>query len=382
MEMEPYANFQSENIYETPQTSAARNVAGPPAILKQDNNKGTNKKTLIVLAISLGICFLVSVAAFTLIMHLQSEVKHLRKKLKKISENDSSLVVIRNDIQKRSMEIKHELEIIKNEQKQLESKIFIGDNKLNVSLTDANSNIDRLVEIRNDTQKSSIKTKHELKIIKNELKQLESKIFIGDNKLNESLTDANSNIDKLVKEIMNGTQRRFIKMKNELEIIKNEQKQLESKIFIGDNKLNKSLTDANSNIDKLLSMEWFRASNNLFYKRFVIYVNYVTAKAQCEGLGARLVSTGIRNIQVKNEIFPGRYLSGRIPVWIGLDDINSEGMWVWSDGGSGSPMWETSEPNGGESENCAVVILLRANIGVHDVFCSRLHKFVCEREYL
>ena len=52
---------------------------------------------------------------------------------------------------------------------------------------------------------------------------------------------------------------------------------------------------------------WFRASNNLIYKRFTDFVNYETAKDQCDGMGARLVSTGIRNNTVKKYVSGGLY---------------------------------------------------------------------------
>nr|XP_039260799.1 low affinity immunoglobulin epsilon Fc receptor-like [Styela clava] len=109
-------------------------------------------------------------------------------------------------------------------------------------------------------------------------------------------------------------------IKYELEDLRNEVSQLDSKILIEDN----------------LVINWL----------------YATAKAQCEGSGARLISTGMRNNQVKSkriiEIFPKQYLTGASS-WIGLDDISNEGIWVWSDGVNETPsvIWAPGEPNGG-----------------------------------
>ncbi|XP_077973631.1 lectin-like [Styela clava] len=189
-----------------------------------------------------------------------------------------------------------------------------------------------------------------------------------------------SETDSSLANNINDTQKRSLKTKSELETsIKTEVSELNSKIHNGDNKLNKSLSDTNSRITEMFSISgWFRASNNLIYKRFTDSVNYATAKAHCEGMGARLVSTGIRNSQNKSEIFPNQYLTGAY-AWIGLDDISSEGTWVWSDGANGSPsaIWESLEPNGGRKENCAVIRLS----GVIDVACSEIHRLVCEKEF-
>ncbi|XP_077973652.1 CD209 antigen-like protein 2 [Styela clava] len=262
MDTECYTNGQSENAYEIPQPAS-----GPSAVPKQDDNKATKKKTVFFVAISFGICFIVSVAAFLLIMQLQNEMKHMTT-------------------------------------------------QFNLSLA----------KISNETQKTSSSIKHDLKNMKNEVSQLDSKILIGNTELKENLTEANSRINKMF-----------------------------------------SISG------------WFRASNYLIYKRFTDNVDYATAKAQCEGMGARLVSTGIRNNRLKNEIFPEHYLTGAY-AWIGLNDIDNEGIWVWSDGVNGSPsaIWGSSQPNGGRSENCAVVLLS----GAFDIACSSGNRFVCEREFV
>ncbi|XP_077973640.1 lectin-like [Styela clava] len=143
-----------------------------------------------------------------------------------------------------------------------------------------------------------------------------------------------------------------------------------------------NLTEANLRINKMFSISgWFRASNNLIYKRFTDSVNYATAKAQCEGMGARLVSTGIRNNKVKSEIFTKHYLTGAY-AWIGLNDISNEGIWVWSDVVNVSPskIWAPAEPTGGLNEDCAHMILLNSKLDVYDGGCTGPHRFVCESD--
>ncbi|XP_077972803.1 lectin-like [Styela clava] len=144
---------------------------------------------------------------------------------------------------------------------------------------------------------------------------------------------------------------------------------------------NKSLSDINSRITQnVFDIRMFRASNNLFYKRFPDSVNYATANAQCEGMGARLISTGMRCSKVKNEIFPKHYLTGASS-WIGLEDISNEGIWVWSDGVNETPsvIWAPGQPNGGRTENCAGVTN-NSIIVANDARCLNVHRFVCKRE--
>ncbi|XP_077973543.1 uncharacterized protein LOC144428327 [Styela clava] len=296
MEMACYANV--ENVYETVQAASR-----PPSIPKQDNNEATNKKTLFVVAISFGICFLLSVAAFILlIMQLQNEMNGMREKLDKLNEIDSSLASNINDTQKQQLENFEKLTT-----------------QLNFSLA----------KISNETQTTSTSIKYELEIMKTKVSQLDSKILIGDKKLKANLTEASSNIDKLLS-------------------------------IIG----------------------WFRASNNLIYKRFTDSVNYTTAKAICEGMGARLVSTGIRNNQVKNEIFTKHYLTGAY-AWIGLDDISNEGVWIWSDGVNDSPsaIWAPGEPTGGFNEDCAIMLFWNSKLVVYDGGCTDSYRFVCEKDF-
>nr|XP_039257377.1 low affinity immunoglobulin epsilon Fc receptor-like [Styela clava] len=192
-------------------------------------------------------------------------------------------------------------------------------------------------------------------------------------------TQLNSSLAK----ISNETQETSSSIKNQLKNMKNEVSQLDSKIFIGDNKLKASMTEANSRMNRMFSISgWFRASNNLIYKRFTDSVNYATAKAQCEGMGARLVSTGIRNNLVKKEIFSKHYLTGA-NAWIGLDDINNEGIWVWSDGINNSPsaIWAPGEPTGGLNEDCAIMILQNSKLVVYDGGCTGSYRFVCEKDF-
>jgi len=88
------------------------------------------------------------------------------------------------------------------------------------------------------------------------------------------------------------------------------------------------------------------------------------ANTACVRLGGTLMtmSNAVENL------FLQRQYPGTTP-WIGLWDQAAEGTWRWVDGSSGSYRnWASGEPDGGRSENCAV---LTANTGLwSDENCS------------
>ncbi len=61
--------------------------------------------------------------------------------------------------------------------------------------------------------------------------------------------------------------------------------------------------------------------------------------------------------------------------WIGLNDINVEGTWVWSDN---SPLtysaWKSGEPNNSGGEDCAET----DDVGWNDEGCGEVRAYVCE----
>ena len=68
-------------------------------------------------------------------------------------------------------------------------------------------------------------------------------------------------------------------------------------------------------------------------------------------------------------------------VWIGLDDIQEDGKFVWADGREmtateTSQLFLSTQPDGGTSENCVVIYWFQ-NV-LHDVGCSPDYHFICE----
>ena len=71
------------------------------------------------------------------------------------------------------------------------------------------------------------------------------------------------------------------------------------------------------------------------------------------------------------------------PFWIGLDDIKTEGSWVWLDGTastSSNTPWLSGEPNNLGNEDCGTVG--SSSGGLNDVLCNIKLNFLCEAKYL
>ncbi len=95
-------------------------------------------------------------------------------------------------------------------------------------------------------------------------------------------------------------------------------------------------------------IQWTKAAggNGHYYVLTSGQVNWEEAEAQAAALGGHLVTI---NSQAENDFLQRVYFSGPArhdSFWIGLNDVNSEGTFVWS---SGEPVtytnWEPGEPN-------------------------------------
>nr|XP_039251935.1 alpha-N-acetylgalactosamine-specific lectin-like [Styela clava] len=126
---------------------------------------------------------------------------------------------------------------------------------------------------------------------------------------------------------------------------------------------------------------WYPAINGFSYKLFREGVTYGNAQLECKKHGAGLASAGIRNRTVFSEIMPLIKVSG-LGTWIGLDDIQQEGEFVWQDGVTSTEKntyWgNTIQPDNSGNEDC-VHLQPHAPWNLNDLSCSTPLQFLCEK---
>ena len=85
--------------------------------------------------------------------------------------------------------------------------------------------------------------------------------------------------------------------------------------------------------------------------------------------------TLIQNLSIRNIIF-----------WIGVNDIASEGNWVWVNGeraSSSELIWISGQPDGGRGQNCVIVngFPTYSYVGLaYDAPCAHSHQGLCEKQ--
>ena len=79
-------------------------------------------------------------------------------------------------------------------------------------------------------------------------------------------------------------------------------------------------------------------------------------------------------------------LLGRSHAWIGLNDIENEGKFVFIDGVTATAEnagWNANEPNGGRNENCVLINWEKhPNTTANDISCNFKTSALCEKALL
>ncbi|XP_078495029.1 hepatic lectin-like [Ciona intestinalis] len=124
---------------------------------------------------------------------------------------------------------------------------------------------------------------------------------------------------------------------------------------------------------------WFSAGNGYLYRTLPASI-YQAAKRSCAAIGARLAVVAPRNINITRMIRHHFGIESQ-HTWIGLNDIEQEGTWVWENGErllSSDANWHPGEPNDhGGAEDC-VVLWNDGSVRWYDEPCSYTLIPLCE----
>nr|XP_039252571.1 collectin-11-like [Styela clava] len=126
---------------------------------------------------------------------------------------------------------------------------------------------------------------------------------------------------------------------------------------------------------------WYRVpSYPYWYKLVKVASDYQTARKNCERMGGRLATTGIRNPTIRSDLVGNFNRKTETSIWIGLDDLKKQNNWKWSDGVSSTSSntpWSEGEPNR-RDERCACM-REPLQYKLIDALCSTNKLYLCEK---
>lgn len=115
-----------------------------------------------------------------------------------------------------------------------------------------------------------------------------------------------------------------------------------------------------------------------------VYDTYVGASQKCQERGGRMAMPRDRREQEALAEYVKLALPGsNWPVWLGINDLRSEGLYLFDDGTRVSYFqWRkhflSSQPDGGKRENC--VAMSSDDGDWWDNYCDRRMYYLCEFE--
>ncbi|CAL8392724.1 unnamed protein product [Gadus morhua 'NCC'] len=132
-------------------------------------------------------------------------------------------------------------------------------------------------------------------------------------------------------------------------------------------------------------LEGCQKGRRVGYKCYLVYRNfedYAGASRKCMERGGRLAMPRDRREQeAVADYVKAFYQTGNWPVWLGINDLLSEGMYLFDDGTRVSYFqWRkhflSSQPDGGRRENC--VAMSSDDGDWWDHYCDRNMGYLCE----
>uniref|UniRef100_A0A3Q1F217 C-type lectin domain containing 11A n=1 Tax=Acanthochromis polyacanthus TaxID=80966 RepID=A0A3Q1F217_9TELE len=124
------------------------------------------------------------------------------------------------------------------------------------------------------------------------------------------------------------------------------------------------------------------------YKCYLVYnsyEDYAGASRKCLERGGRMAMPRDRKEQeALAEYVKAFFQPGNWPVWLGINDLRSEGMYLFDDGTRVSYFqWRkhflSSQPDGGRRENC--VAMSSDDGDWWDHYCDRTMNYLCEHKH-
>ena len=102
------------------------------------------------------------------------------------------------------------------------------------------------------------------------------------------------------------------------------------------------------------------------------------AQSRCEQEGSHLASV----LSPEENQFLVDLDTSEGSVWLGGNDIATEGTWVWTDGLAWNYQnWYPSNPsNHGSNEHCAHIYFTKDDGLWNDIHCSHLSAFICKKK--
>ena len=116
----------------------------------------------------------------------------------------------------------------------------------------------------------------------------------------------------------------------------------------------------------------YHDGNCLLFHTSLTYENGVNF---CNASNATLPITDTK----PKDFFVGM-LAGEDNTWIGYTDRNNESNWEWENGSNSTYVnWGFMKPDGGISENCAIIDTSTTRRAWDDTRCNTSNKVICEK---
>ncbi|XP_076874861.1 CD209 antigen-like protein C [Brachyhypopomus gauderio] len=129
-------------------------------------------------------------------------------------------------------------------------------------------------------------------------------------------------------------------------------------------------------LDEAKKTKWRYFSSSIYYVSTGMK-NWSESRQDCRERGADLV---IINSREEQEFIIQKLGNSR--AWIGLTDVETEGVWKWVDGTAlTTGFWCEGEPNNEVDEHCAEILDLPNKSGWNDRECFWTEQWICEKSF-